>query len=152
MASHGFIVKKGLLVSSADASNSATSGAIVTQGGVGIGGNLNAAGIITSANSQVLTYTSIHTGTAILDFGAFPGSSIASVDIVGQSAIDTSSRVRLYISGDSVSADHTAPDHMFFQCFASTVAGNIIPNVGFTIYGTTLHQLQGQWVINWEWI
>lgn len=49
-------------------------------------------------------------GTAVLDFGAFPGSSVTTVDVVASGVISTSA-VEAWIR-PVASADHTAEDHM----------------------------------------
>jgi hypothetical protein len=49
-------------------------------------------------------------GTAILDFGAFPGSSVTTVDVAATGVVSTSA-VEAWIS-PVASADHTAEDHM----------------------------------------
>jgi hypothetical protein len=49
-------------------------------------------------------------GTATLDFGAFPGSSVTSVDVVATGVISTSA-VEAWIR-PVATADHTAEDHV----------------------------------------
>lgn len=70
-------------------------------------------------------------GTAIVNFGAFPGKSDASVDITGQGGILAGSLVEAWIRPVD-SADHSADEHILEQM--KVVAGNITPGVGFTIY------------------
>ena len=77
-------------------------------------------------------------GTATLDFGAFPGKSDASVVITGQAAIVAGSLVEAWIR-PVATADHTADEHM-----AETLkvfAGNIVAGTGFTIYGFNTNQI-----------
>ena len=77
-------------------------------------------------------------GTAILDFGAFPGKSDASVAVTGQTAFLSDSHVEAWID-PVATADHSADEHMLetFRVFANTkVAG-----VGFTISGFNTSQL-----------
>ena len=50
-------------------------------------------------------------GTAVLDFGAFPGKSDASVAVTGQAAIVAGSLVEAWIRPVDT-ADHTADEHM----------------------------------------
>lgn len=71
-------------------------------------------------------------GTAILDFGAFPGVSDATVAVTGQAGILGTSLVEAWIR-PVATADHSADEHMLetFKVFAA----NIIPATGFTIYG-----------------
>ena len=51
--------------------------------------------------------------TSVLDFGAAPGSSEASIAVVGQAAIAAGAKVHAYIMGTDTSADHTADDHKY---------------------------------------
>ncbi len=78
------------------------------------------------------------TGTATLDFGAFPGQSDASVVITGQAAIVAGSLVEAWIR-PVATADHSDTEHMVETikvCAALIVAGT-----GFTIYGFNISQL-----------
>lgn len=78
------------------------------------------------------------TGTAILDFGAFPGGSDASVTVIGQASILAGSLVEAWI-WPVATADHTADEHMVetFKVFAHTV----VAGVGFTISGFNTSEL-----------
>lgn len=78
------------------------------------------------------------TGTAILDFGAFPGKSDASVDVIGQAAIVAGSLVEAWIRPVDT-ADHSADEHMVETL--KVIAGNIVAGVGFTVYGFNTSQL-----------
>jgi len=77
-------------------------------------------------------------GTAILDFGVFPGASDASVAVIGQAGILSGSVVNAWIR-PVATADHTDTEHMVetFQVFGHT----IVPGVGFTISGFNTSQL-----------
>lgn len=78
------------------------------------------------------------TGTAVLDFGAFPGSSHASVAVTGQAAIVAGSLVEAWIRAEAT-ADHTADEHMMetLKVFAADIVGG----TGFTIHGLNTSQL-----------
>jgi adenosine/AMP kinase len=78
------------------------------------------------------------TGTATLDFGAFPGGSDASVAVTGQTGIAAGSFVEAWLS-PAATADHTADEHLVETI--KVVAGNISAGVGFTIYGINTSQL-----------
>lgn len=102
-------------------------------------------------------------GTATLDFGAFPGKSDASVAVTGQAAILAGSLVEAWIR-PVATADHSADEHMVetFQVFA----GNISVGTGFTIYGFNTSEvtdrnpltvglgtrIYGQWTVAWAWV
>lgn len=79
-----------------------------------------------------------NTGTTTIDFGAFPGTSDASVTITGQAAIGTGSLVEAWIRPEAT-ADHTADEHMIETL--KVIAGNIVAGTGFTIYGFNTSQL-----------
>lgn len=111
-------------------------------------------------------------GTAVLDFGAFPGKSDASVAVTGQTGILSGSLVEAWIR-PVATADHSADEHMVETL--KVVAGNIVVGTGFTIYGFNTSQLNeappgslsggqnragnegkgtriyGQWTIAWAW-
>jgi len=114
-------------------------------------------------------------GTDILDFGAFPGKSDASVNITGQTGIVSGSLVEAWIR-PAATADHTADEHMVETLHV--FAGNIVAGTGFTIYGINTSELEepppvrneafrdsmrepindrkgtriyGQWTVAWAW-
>lgn len=72
------------------------------------------------------------TGTATINFGAFPGASDTSVAVTGQTGILSGSFVEAWIM-PATSADHSIDEHLVEQL--KVVAGNISAGVGFTIYG-----------------
>jgi len=71
-------------------------------------------------------------GTAVLDFGAFPGKSDTSVAVTGQAGIVSGSLVEAWIR-PVATADHSADEHMLETL--KVFAANIIAGTGFTIYG-----------------
>ena len=92
-------------------------------------------------------------GTAVVDFGAFPGGSDASVVITGQAAILAGAKVAANLVA-TATADHSADEHWVEEL--SCVAGNIVAGTGFTIYmknttpiGDT--GIYGQWSVAWQW-
>ena len=109
------------------------------------------------------------TGTATLDFGAFPGASDASVAVTGQAAIVSGSLVEAWLR-PVASTDHSADEHMVETM--KVYAGNIVGGTGFTIYGFNTSQLNepiegglqrtqyggkgtriyGTWTISWAWV
>lgn len=108
---------------------------------------------------------SSNVGNAVLDFGAFPGKSDASVNVTGQGSIGAGSTVNAWIT-PAASADHSADEHMLETI--KIMVGNILPGTGFTIYGLNNNQineplefrtsiggrgtmLYGQWNIKWQW-
>ena len=109
-------------------------------------------------------------GTAILDFGVFPGKSDTSVDVTGQATIAAASLAEAWIR-PVATADHSADEHMLETL--KIFAGNILAGTGFTIYGfntseiyevpvgkTNLNRggqfgtgtrIYGQWTVAWVW-
>lgn len=71
-------------------------------------------------------------GTALLDFGAFPGASDASIVITGQAGILSTSLVEAWIF-PAATADHSADEHWVESL--RVFAGNVVAGTGFTIYG-----------------
>lgn len=96
-------------------------------------------------------------GTATIDFGAFPGAADASVAVTGQAGIVSGSLVGAWIQPVATS-DHSIDEH---RVEAMVVyADTIIAGTGFTIYAretspeTVLnegHRLYGTWTIAWAW-
>jgi hypothetical protein len=77
------------------------------------------------------------TGTATLDFGAFPGASDASV-AVASAGIGAGSLVEAWLF-PAATIDHTADEHLVETI--KVVAGNVVAGVGFTVYGVNTSQL-----------
>lgn len=71
------------------------------------------------------------TGTALIDFGTFPGGSDASLAITGQGGIIAGSIVEAWLL-PTATADHTADEHIVNG--PKVFAGNIVAGTGFTIY------------------
>lgn len=90
-------------------------------------------------------------GTAVLDFGAYPGAAQASVAVAGQAAILTTNAAEAWIRPQDATADHTVDEHVVEQL--KITAGNIVAATGFTIYGECKsgHFLFGTYVTNWVW-
>jgi len=76
-------------------------------------------------------------GLTTIDFGAFPGSSDASLAITGQAGIDSASVVTAWLQPADTS-DHTADEHRIETI--SVMAGNVIGGTGFTIYAQNTSQ------------
>ena len=90
-------------------------------------------------------------GTATINFGTAPGTSIASVVVTGQAAIGAGSRIKVWFQGDTT-ADHNSYEHMLIMPSAvSLVAGDISNGVGFTIYASTELRITGNIACRWEW-
>lgn len=90
-------------------------------------------------------------GTAIIDFGSFPGASEASIAVTGQASILATSKVEAYIMGDDTTSDHTAKDHRYIAAWLGLTCGTPTAATGFTIYGRCLNKLQGTFALRWVW-
>ena len=91
------------------------------------------------------------TGTAVIDFGAFPGSNEASVVVTGQTTISGTSKAEAYLMGDDTAGSHTANDHRYVGLWLALTCGTPSAGNGFTIYGFSSEKLQGQFQIRWVW-
>jgi hypothetical protein len=93
---------------------------------------------------------SVTKGTAIINFGTFPGSTDTSVAVTGQAGILSGSVVNAWLT-PTATADHTADEHRLETIYV--YSGNIVPGTGFTIYGVNEGSgfIYGQWTVNWMW-
>ena len=91
------------------------------------------------------------TGTAIIDFGAFPGSNEASIAVTGQAAISATSKAEAYVMADDTTSYHTASDHRYFAALAGLTCGTPTAATGFTIYARSTEKLQGTFTLRWVW-
>lgn len=89
-------------------------------------------------------------GTAVLDFGAFPGSNTASVVVGGLAGISAGHKPKAFVNANATTADHTASDHKYFACFVGLACGDIVPATSMSIHAISLEKLQGQWTVNYE--
>lgn len=91
------------------------------------------------------------TGTATIDFGAFPGSNEASVAVTGQGSILATSKAEAYVMADDTTVDHTASDHRYFAALMGLACGTPTLATGFTIYARSTEKLQGTFALRWVW-
>lgn len=98
------------------------------------------------------------TGTATIDFGAFPGTADTSLAITGQAAIVSGSLVEAWLR-PVATADHSVDEHMVDAM--NVFAANIVAGTGFTIYAFDAgpatpmnegHLRYGTWTIAWAWV
>jgi hypothetical protein len=98
-------------------------------------------------------------GTVLLNFGAFPGTTDATVAVTGQTGILSGSLVEAWIL-PTATADHTADEHWVEEL--QVFAGGVVAGTGFTVYG--VHRpasqavdtgqgtlLNGAYTIAWVW-
>ena len=89
-------------------------------------------------------------GTAVIDFGAFPGSNEVTVAVTGQTAISATSKVEAYFMADTTS-DHTLQDHTYSSMFIDLVCGVPTAGTGFSIYARCADRMQGTFQCRWIW-
>jgi hypothetical protein len=89
-------------------------------------------------------------GTAVLDFGAFPGSNEASVAVTGEAAILGTSLADAWVRAEATS-DHTVNDHAYVAALAAITCGVPSAGTGFTIYGRSTEKLSGTFNLDWAW-
>lgn len=104
-----------------------------------------------SLATQSGTFVQINSGTAEIDFGAWPGSNEASVAVTGQTAIAVGSDIVAVVSREST-ADHTVGDATYAALLVGLSAGNIVAGTGFTIYARSLEKMQGKFAVRWLWV
>jgi len=91
------------------------------------------------------------TGTATIDFGAFPGTSSASVAVTGQGSILGTSKAEAWIMADDTTSDHTANDHRNAELFISLTCGTPVAATGFTIHARAIATMTGTFAVRWVW-
>lgn len=88
------------------------------------------------------------TGTAEVDFGAWPGSNEASVTVAAV-GVTAATHVEAWVMGSDTTADHTAADHRYFPLFAALTTE---PGTdSFTVYARSTQKLQGAWAVHYVW-
>lgn len=72
-------------------------------------------------------------GVTEVDFGAFPGTSHATVAVTGQTGILSTSLVEAWLA-PADTADHSSDEHVVEKPQLHVVAADIVPSTGFTIH------------------
>jgi hypothetical protein len=90
------------------------------------------------------------TGTAEIDFGAWPGSNEASVTVAAVGVTATpATHVETWVMATDSTLDHTAADHKYFPSLAVLTAEAGADQ--FTVHGRSLHKMQGRWAFHYVW-
>lgn len=91
-------------------------------------------------------------GTAILDFGAFPGASDTSLTITGQATIAADSEVEAWVL-PATTSDHSVDEHLVEEL--EVIAHTPVAGTGFTIFGRCTGRgdvrLYGKFTVGWVW-
>jgi len=90
-------------------------------------------------------------GAATINFGAAPGTNIASATITGQAAIASGSMVEAWIMGLDSTADHNAYEHAVLPLALTLSITAITASTGFVVQAATQLRLSGQIAIRWVW-
>lgn len=90
------------------------------------------------------------TGSAVIDFGAFPGSNEVSVNVTGQVAIQSTSHAEAWLMAEA-STDHTDNDAAYAALFIAVTCGIPTASTGFTIYARSTERQQGTFKVRWVW-
>jgi hypothetical protein len=89
------------------------------------------------------------TGSAVLDFGAAPGTN--TVEAVVSTAIPAGASVRAWFQSEG-NADHNEIEHrLIFPSRVGLTCGAITDGVGFTVYAETELRLTGDVTCRWQW-
>lgn len=92
-------------------------------------------------------------GTATLDFGAFPGTDVATFAVTGQAAILADSLVEPWIIPEAT-AEHSEEEVTMLTAFVvvSAPTSLIVPATGFSVRGV-IHNgfLWGTLKVGWVW-
>lgn len=97
--------------------------------------------------------STVHSGVAVVDFGAFPGGGDAQVAVAGQTTISTSSSVSAWLAPTAATAEHSVDEAVVDG--PDVFACDVVAGVGFTIKATmarnTGGRAYGTWIVAWEW-
>lgn len=89
-------------------------------------------------------------GSATIDFGAAPGTNVATSAITGVPGILAGSRVRAWIAGST--ADHNAYEHQtVLPMEVALSTHSIVAGTGFSVTAATDLRLTGQIACQWEY-
>ena len=89
-------------------------------------------------------------GSATIDFGAWPGSNEAQVQITGLSGITLTAAAEAWPMAEASGA-HTAADAAYAARFYSLTCGDVVAAQGFTIYARSEHKLIGSFAVRYVW-
>lgn len=116
------------------------------------GTNIKTINGTTLLGSGDLTVGGATGGSAVISFGAAPGTNIIETVVTGQTGITAGARVRAWVQGDTT-ADHNAYEHSrIIAGHVSLTCEAISAGVGFTIVASTQLRMTGDVACRWEWV
>jgi hypothetical protein len=89
-------------------------------------------------------------GTIDIDFGAAPGSSVATNVVVGQATIGANDHAEAWFQADTT-ANHNAEEHKLFSRLVGRTCGPITAGSGFPIVLESELRLTGVVKLHWAW-
>lgn len=89
-------------------------------------------------------------GTIEIDFGGFPGSNEASVNVTGLTGIVSTQSAEAWIMAEP-SSEHTVSDQQYASSLIGITCGIPTNNTGFTIYARSTEQMQGKFKLRYVW-
>lgn len=95
---------------------------------------------------------SANVGTAVIDFGAAPGTNLATVTVTGQASILSTSSVQAWVCGADSTADHNNTEHTLLPLWLTVNASTITAGAGFVLTAFTELRLAGQIKVRWLWV
>ena len=113
-------------------------------GDTGPTGNTGPTGSTGATGPATMTF-----GTAIVDFGATPGT-YATVTVIGQAGIIAGSSISAFPMVEA-SSNHSDYEAMIASVFTSLICGNIVPGTGFDITMVSQVDIAGKWTVRWSW-
>lgn len=92
------------------------------------------------------------TGTAVLNFGAAPGTNTATVTVTGQTGLLSGSHIEAWLQAAAAdaTAEHNAYEHALVPL--TPRAMNVVAGTGFDIFATTEWRLTGTFTVHWVWL
>jgi len=92
-------------------------------------------------------------GSAIVNFGAAPGNTDASVVVTGQAGILATSFCEAWVDGtdQAGTANHSTDEHAMLASTAGVVCRTIVPGTGFTIEVAANMRTIGRFNLLWVW-
>lgn len=90
------------------------------------------------------------TGSAVIDFGAYPGSNEASVAVIGQTAIGAGASVEAWLAAVA-SGTHTVSDASYAALFIALTCAAPTAGNGFVISARSLYTFSGSFAVRWVW-
>ena len=91
------------------------------------------------------------TGTAEIDFGAFPGANETSVVITGQASIGSAAFCEAWFMSNATTTDHTTGDHTYAPTFIGLTCSDIVAGTGFTINARSHEKMTGKFSVCYVW-